>query len=791
MIDKLNQLGKVFTLLLRLAAFAMAQQAAAGSVTIGILTDGPTPNFARLQNLFTDEIIDLTEGEFEVQFPLRYRVNGNWSVAKIAQALNQLQHDKEVDFVLALGFVSSLVAARSEELYKPTFAPLVLDSNQVDLPRQGNASGVRNLNYLTQEVRFAEDIKAFREIFDFEHLGLLVDKTIHDSVSELAARGTEWAKELGIRLSYVLNDSENQDLASAIPDDVDAVMVAALPRLDRNARATLIENLKKRRLPSYSLIGTSPVEQGLLAATAPDSDWGRLARRNALNIQSVLLGETAGEQSVSFRNKRQLTINMQTARELDISPRFDVLSGAKLLHEEADQGERVWSLSEVAKQAAKSNLEIRASTVGLKANAENEIQARSVLRPQFNTSLSIVQLSDDNPGVVAGQSAERTASGTAEFSQVIYSESALPQIKIQHYNQASRIAAYESLQLDTVQSATVGFLNILKAKTLINIRRRTLELSRTNLDLANDRVLLGSSNASDIYRWESEVATSRQNVLLAKAQLEQATDALNRLIGRPITERFETMPASLDDSNLLVSRQALVDLIDNQRAFDLMGDLFVTQGIESAPEIKQISAEIAAAERQLASNRRSFWRPEIGLSGQLNHTFDEHQDLMLSNEGDTHWQIGVRLTLPLSQGGERRSQVSQAAHTVNQLKIRRQGAIESIEQLVRANLHAVQASYPAIELTEAAAEAARKNLDLVQDNYNQGTVSIIDFLDARDASLNADQRAADAVYDFLIDLMNLQRSTARFDFFLDQNALDTVAEQIQSLVKSAKVSKDQ
>ena len=762
----------------------------AETINIAILTDGPTPNFQRLQSLFTEELLGLTDGEFDIRFDETRSLDGNWSIEEIGTALKHLQHDPKVDIVLALGFVSSLVASRSDELLKPTFAPMVLDSNLVNLPRSGNTSGVRNLNYLTEEVRFTDDVIAFSDIVEFDHLVLLVDKTIYDSIPELAEKGLNWAAELGIQLSYVLNEAENEDLLAKLPSDADAVMVAALPRLNARSRHSLIDKFIERGLPSYSLIGTSPVEQGMLAATAPDSDWARLARRNALNIQAVLLGEHAGDQSVSFRHKRQLTINMDTARKLNISPRFDVLSGAALLNEDTTEHSQTWDLASVAKQAIDANLDIKASATGLKANAELETQSRSLLRPQFNTSIGVTQINNDNPGVLAGQNAERTTSAAIELSQVIYSEPTLASIEIEHHAQAARVASHKELELDTVQRATVGFLNILKAQTLVNIRRRSLSLSRTNLDLANDRVLLGSTSASDQYRWQSEVATSRQDLLAAQAQLEQSKDALNRLIGRPITERFNTTPASIEDPSLLVSNKQLTNIINNQRAFDALGSFFVQSGIKNSPEISNINAQIASSKRQLTSSRKAFWSPTVSLSGRLSHTLDESPDLASSREDDSNWQVAVNLTLPLHQGGNRKSKVSQAAYNLQLLTIRKAAIIEDVEQSVRANLHAVQGSFPAIELAQAAANAAQKNLQLVQDNYNQGNVSIIDFLDARDASLNADQRATDAVYDFVIDLMNLQRASAEFDFFLDAASLDKLATAVLSHVSSSLQTKN-
>lgn len=755
---------------------------AAQKINIGILTDGPSEGFQQIESLFIEEILNLTEGEFDVEFDVAHRRQADWTAGEIQSSFQDLQKDPDVDMILALGFVSSLIVSRSESISKPTFAPLVIDSNLLGLPRDNNASGKKNLNYLTEEVRFTDDVLAFREIVDFKHLALIVDQTIFESIPELAEQGRAWAESMGATMTYVLNNSADESLVEKIPPDIDAVMVAAVPRLTPKGRLLLISELINRRLPSYSLIGTTPVEKGMLAASAPDSDWSRLARKNALNLQAVLLGENPENQPVAFRHKRQLTINMETARKIEVFPRFDVLSTAVVLHEDDINGITKWSLSDVAHESLISNLDIQSSITSVNAAAELEQQAKSVMRPQFNTSIGVVQLEDDNASVISGIVAERTTSAAINATQIIYSESTLANIKIQRLVQQGREFAHRALELDIIQQATVGFLNILKAQTFIDIQRRTLNLSRTNLDLARDRVQSGSSVASDVFRLESEVATSRQNLLAARAQLEQAMDGLNKILHRPIGERFRTTPASLLDPSLLVSRQDLVNIIDNQRAFNRMGELFISQGIYNSPEIKQLEYQIASSERQLKSNQRSFWSPEVSLSGQVSNIINEDPLLASSDEGESDWQLSLNVSLPLFAGGSRRSKVRQSEYELYQLTLQRDSAAENIEVGVRANLHEIRASYPSIELARKAADAAKKNLELVQDNYSTGTMSIIDFLDARDASLNAEQNATNAVYDFLIDLMNLQRSTAVFDFFLDSKEMQRTVDEIKNYV---------
>ncbi len=80
-------------------------------------------------------------------------------------------------------------------------------------------------------------------------------------------------------------------------------------------------------------------------------------------------------------------------------------------------------------------------------------------------------------------------------------------------------------------------------------------------------------------------------------------------------------------------------------------------------------------------------------------------------------------------------------------------------------MNRTRASYPGISLSREAADAANRNLVLITDSYIQGIKSIIDLLDAQNQALVADQAAANAVYNFLIDLMGVQRAMGEFILF--------------------------
>ncbi|MCW9014662.1 MAG: TolC family protein [Gammaproteobacteria bacterium] len=761
----------VYTLIL-LTFVPLFTAHAAKLVNIGVIMDGQTEQGGWTPEQFKSELKALTKGEFELRFPVAKQLDGNWSAKRIAAAFKQLQDDPDVNMVITLGYVSSAVAILNRPLRKPTFAPFVWDANLLGMNIKGNTSGIRNLNFLGGKASFEHDLKTFRSVVEFHKLAILIDSSVYDALPGLIQRAHDVATSGGVELHFIMQTTQDEDLASKLPEDIDAVVVTSLPRLGAVAMNRLIKALIKKRLPSYSLIGSHLVEQGILMAEAPASDWQRLARRNALNMYAVLKGEAAENQPVTFKGKRRLTLNMATARAIDLSPRYDIMHKAILLNEEPEPTGRSITLSTVAHEAVKANLDLRATALGLEGGQTEIDEARAKLLPQLRAGIGYSQLNDDSTTVISGAAAEQSTMAALTLTQLIYSDVISTNVQIQHYFQNNRKALYRQLELDIIQDATLAYLNILKAQTLVHIRRENANLTRTNLRLAQDRQRLGVGKPAEVYRWQSELATSKKELLGAQAQHQQARDVLSRLLHRSFKESFITTSASLDDPSLLVSRKELFDYVNKDRAYELMGDFMVKEALAASPEMAGLQALVSASKLELKLNQRAYWSPTVTFQGEVSNVLDENRQAGLSAEDETDWSVGINVSLPLFEGGARRARVSGSRLALEKNNIQRDATAGRIEQGIRATLHQIKASYPSIQLSREAAIAARKNLELVTDAYTRGTLSIIDLLDAQNAALVAEESATNAEFDFLIDLMNLQRNIGRFDFFLDEQGLD-------------------
>ncbi len=761
--------------------FAAVPLAAEEATVVALIDDGPSAQQIEFQELFQRELVALTEGEFPVEFR---RLQGDWSQQGVNAAVEEAYADPQVDMVLVTGFIANQIVSLRDSFPKPTFLPLVLDADLLDLPREGRGSGRTHLNYLSNEVDFQVNLDTFHSVVPFDRLGLLVDGAVLQAIREVGAETQQVAAELGVELVMIPYTDPSAELVDLIPEDVQAVMIDSLGRLSEPAVERLVAGLIRRRIPSFSLYGDSHVAQGILTTDTPDSDFNRLARRAALNMQAVMLGEAASDQPVDFEGKRRLFLNMATARAIDVWPRYEILVEAVVFGTDEQNGGPRWTLGDVAQEAVRGNLDLLAQRYGTDAGELDIREARASLLPQISVDVSTTQLDGSSSSVVAGQVAERSTSGSLGVSQILWSEPSRANVAIQQQVQRGRLAELERFRLDTVQLATVAFLNILRSETQLRIQRNNLELSRENLELARDRVRLGSANASDVYRWQSELANAQQNAIAARTDLLRARENLNRLLHRPLQEPFVLEPTTLDDPSLLIEQGDLDTLIDNPKAFRRMTELMVQLGLERSPELTSIRASIAAKERELASNKKAYYTPSVSLSGQLSRILEEDRRGDVSLQGDDDWSIALLASLPLFQGGARKAKVTRGELELKQLQTQAASTAEQIEQSIRSNLHLANGSFNSIPLAQNGARAAEQSLELVTDSYSQGAVSIIELLDAQSAALTADQAASNAVYNFLIDLMNAQRATGRFDFFLGLSERSDLLDQLRTYIST-------
>ncbi len=761
----------IMTFLLATTCFTAIQAAELPSVSIGIVRDGPWERPEGTLDLFQREIISLAGEQFDIRFVAGQALDGDWTVAGIREKLNRAMADPGIDMVIALGHVATHLACKLEKIEKPVIAPMVIDAKLQMLPRKEGTTGVDRLNYIDRLKSTDRDIQAFMDLVKFRSLALIMDGYIIRSIPELITESRKIASQYAIDVSLISMETSVEAALADLPPGTDAVMINPLFRLNPEGFQTLVEGLIQRRIPSYSFWGRSEVELGILATTTPGNTINHLARSAAVNVLEILDGEKAGNLPVIFTMDQQLTINMATARATNLYPSLSLLTEAELINEEPKDVERVLSIKKAAKEALDANLQLAAAERGVAAGKEAVTESRSPLLPQLDLSTNADVIDDDRALVRGGALPERSWTGTATATQVLYSEEAWSNYTVEKYLQDSRSLDRDTLRLDIIQSAATAYINVLRAKAIERIQKENLKLTRANLQRARVRMEVGAAGPDEVYRWESQIASSRRVVLFTESATLDAMNNLNRILDRPLQEPFSVVDVE-DDTLFKMENWYFPELVDNERNLQALKTFLITEGFELSPELMALQAQISARKRVLSASRRNYWMPTFSLSGSVRELFAEEgagqrEDAILPYD-DTDWQVGVQATLPLFEGGRKPATTKRTREELTQLRIQYNSVKNQIEQRILVATNRMRASAPGVRLSREAAETADRNLTLVTDSYSLGTKTIIDLLDAQNLVLVNHQRAANALYGYLADIINMQRAVGQFVMILDK-----------------------
>lgn len=630
------------------------------------------------------------------------------------------------------------------------------------------------MNYINTLMDLDQEFKLFRRITPYTQITVIVDDLIPKSIPQLNTLIRRLAKTFTLEVSMVTAKGSAKDVIAQIPQETDAVFLGPTPRLTDDEFKKLADNLINRELPSFSFQGEVDVQKGILAGNLAKGHQLHLARSIAVNVLEVLNGTDAGKLSTVFAPGKKLTINMATARATHAYPNWDLLTEAELIDGEPVDVKQRLNITMAMNEALTANLDLAAENRSVEAGLSRVKEARSSLLPQLNLDTQAIMVDDDRAYAYSGMLPERQWTGTVQATQLIYSDKAWASYSIEKSLQNSRKMGRDTVQLDIQQAAAGAYLNVLRAQSIEKIQKDNVKLTRENLERARIRVEIGAGGPEEIYRWESQIADSRRNVLRAQSVTLDAISAMNRILNRPLSEMFAPEDADLADPLNILPDRRLTRYMDNAMTLELLRDFLVTEGLTASTELQQLQATIVAQKRSILLAKREFWVPTVSLFSDLTESFSksgEGSDYLLGMN-DTDWSVGVRATLPLFNGGKRSATLNRSQKELEQLNYERDSLKSRIEERILNAVHLVRASYPGIRLSNDAADAAGRNLTLVTDSYGRGIKSIIDLIDAQNQALVATQQATNAVYDFLIDIMTIQRSVGSFFLFTPKEERD-------------------
>jgi len=308
---------------------------------------------------------------------------------------------------------------------------------------------------------------------------------------------------------------------------------------------------------------------------------------------------------------------------------------------------------------------------------------------------------------------------------------------IRHY-QATRYGvqlAVEQRRLAEQQvttATTLAYIGLLEAGQSVAAAEANVQLARRLLDLAANQRNAGIATGLDVARAETRLASQQVQLAQVRTNLDTARLNLLRMIGAPLyaqmspadAMRFAPQPPPEAGEAI---RQALAGRLELSVASEQL--------------------RIAEAERGAAIGG---WAPTIAAFGDYGDSGLKPNEVNLPTRS-----IGIRIDVPVFDGGRTRSEVQVATSQVRQAEMQLSDLRAAVEKDVRQALDNLATREEQMRAAQKNLDLAQRELSLAQDRFQNGVADNIEVTSAQTALENARQMTVFSLAQFNIARLNL------------------------------------
>jgi outer membrane protein TolC len=296
-----------------------------------------------------------------------------------------------------------------------------------------------------------------------------------------------------------------------------------------------------------------------------------------------------------------------------------------------------------------------------------------------------------------------------------------------------------------VKQAYYGYL---QARAIVTVRDETIKNRELLVNQARGFYEVGTRARIDVARAESNLYTAQADLIAATNAVQVGWVTLKNALGlrelpeRPLVEEaiITNIPYTLDEAREIA---------------------YVTR-----PELKSFESQRKAQDQNIATARRGHLPDFIFDAAYGRRHVSDDSGVRNGGSRDTFplqptWSAQLSLNIPIFDGFRTTNRVEENLHNYYVIKAQeeqqRQQVALDVEQ---AYLRMVELQ-ERIKANEAAARAAKENLDLANGRYEVGVGSIIEVTDAQTLYTDAQTTYIRALYDYRIAEAQFTRAIGR------------------------------
>lgn len=281
-----------------------------------------------------------------------------------------------------------------------------------------------------------------------------------------------------------------------------------------------------------------------------------------------------------------------------------------------------------------------------------------------------------------------------------------------------------------VYDVKAAYYDVLKALWNLDAAEETRELNEKQLRQAQAAYEAGVAPKSDVTAARVDLGQARLDATKAASALALSRSALGKTLGTELPPLFSVVEPEIAPPPSREEDEAL------ERALSLRPDL---RAKAKALRAAELNVTYAARERsaQLSTSGGYGW----------------------SDGDDGQWQMSLRLSVPLADGGLVSARTAEARAALDRARAQEASLRQTVIHEVRQALLSLREAEENLATTELNLDQAQENLDLAQGRYGVGVGSSLEVSQAAEAFTRARKNRNDALFDYHLALADLERAT--------------------------------
>lgn len=754
----------LFLLLLSFAFPSLSQEKK--TYNIGILLDVNSPELDGFLEKLKTEIIAVVGEDAHINFNNNNVLINNYNLQKATANYNALI-TQNVDIILVTGVINKQVIDAQNTYVKPIILFGVYDKDKFKFENGQLTSNIPNFTPILIYQKPEEDLKTLKQLTDFKKVGIVVEKHVLENIS-LNKLYDSIVEELGVSYTFIPFDNV-QDIVNQLTADIDAVYFAGGFLLSVDDIKEISEVLIEKKLPSITVTTTSDVVNGLMATYQSHDNVSQFFRRIALSVEAVVAGENLANVPIYLSENKKLTLNINTAKRIGVPLKFSLISSTNIVGNIVDvPSVKQYSLLDVMQIALQNNLNLKSSEQNTLLAAQDVKVAKSDFMPLIIASASGNYIDPELAKVAKGQNPEYSTSGSIGLNQTLFSEPAIANISIQKSLEKAELAWYDSEQLNAVYNASTAYFDCLILKANLQIQSKNLEVTKKNLQVAQQNYEAGQSGKSDVLRFQSEFAQNTQSLVEALSQLKKAYNALNKQLNNPIDMEISVKDAEINDGVFEdYDYKVINNFLDDPTLRTPFLNFLYEEALRNTPDLKALAYNLEATERSIKLYGLGRIAPKLSLRGQYNYEFSRsgygtEYPIGFTQPPQGYYNVGLHLSIPIVDQNLKNINKQTATIQKDQLTINLEDTKLNLEKSLNDAVLNLMDQISNIELSDLSQRTAKESLELTQTSYESGAVNIVQLLDAQNNYLNAEQNKINAIYNYLLGTITIQRLIGDF-----------------------------